>query len=369
MKIEGNFNTIVVHVDEIEESAYNQLLELANNEHYKDFKIRVMPDCYAGKNCTIGTTLLGNKNIPINPELVGVDIGCGVLVCQINPLYKDRFIKEKLFKIDSFLRDGVGAKVSKIKHKTTLDVTSQCIEELQQLKIWNIIEKKQYICDQLGTLGSGNHFIEIDHSKGDFALIIHCGSRFLGQIVENHYEKLFNIDPNNETLWYQDYLHDIEITQYYAKCNRSAIANEILTELDITPYSYIENIHNYIEVRDDVQIIRKGAIAAYDNDYVTIPFNMQYGTLVTSAKSDENWNYSLPHGAGRVMSRSKAFKNVNLDEFEQIMRNIVSTSVNKNIMDEAPQVYKNPEIILNAIENQIVSIHNRFYKPLYIFKV
>ena len=367
MDIKGKFNNIEVFTDTVEEACIKQIQDLSNDEHYKDFTIKIMPDCHAGKGCTIGTTMIGDKNIAVNPSLVGVDIGCGVTAYKINPLYKKNLVDKKLLRLDDFLHKGIGCKQAHINYKTTVDITSPCIQSLKSLKIWNTIDidTKSYICSQICTLGSGNHFIEIDNSD-DFALIIHSGSRYLGQIVANYYIKLFEADPQNNTQWYQDYLNDMQITQNYASVNRKSIANEILSFLNIEPYDIVESIHNYVDIIDDMQYIRKGAISAFNGEYVVIPFNMSYGTIIGIAHNTENWNYSLPHGAGRTMSRSQAFKNVDLDYFIESMKGVISTSVNKKTMDEAPQVYKNPKHILKAIENHINIL--KIYKPIYIFK-
>lgn len=367
MEIKGKHNTINIFTDNIDSNCYGQLQLLANDEQYKDFIIKIMPDCHAGKGCTIGTTMIGKKDIAVNPSLVGVDIGCGVTAFQINPLYKDKFTKEFLLEMDDFLHKGIGTRKASIKYKSTVKITSSAINNLKNLKIWDTFDNdtKKYICEQLGTLGSGNHFIEIDASD-DFALIIHSGSRYLGQLVAKYYCDLFEADPNNTTLWYQDYLHDMQITQQYAFDNRKTIGNEIINFLGVTYYDIVQSIHNYVEIKNNLQYIRKGAISAYQNEKFIIPFNMQYGTIIGISKGNWEWNYSLPHGAGRVMSRSQAFKNADLNAFINSMKNVISTSVNAKTLDESPQAYKDPNEILSLIKDQIAIIKK--YIPFYVFK-
>lgn len=417
-----------IFTSNIEDNAKEQIDLLLEQEAFKDCKIRIMPDVHAGAGCVIGFTgNLGNKVIP---NIVGVDIGCGMLCVKLGNIDID------FERLDNVIKEYVpsGMNVHETQRYKFIEMDQlYCLKELKNKDNW--LEKS------MGTLGGGNHFIEIDKDdKDNKYLVIHTGSRNLGkQVAEIYQEKAIEYcsykkemqeEKNNiikeykeqgrqkeiqqalldiakkyegktklpKDLCYlegkdrEDYLHDMKICQEFAKDNRLCIAKQILCNYFSVPYyvgyeslrlreevnyssfvtqdmikydfSYFQCIHNYINFEDN--IVRKGSISARKGERVIIPMNMRDGCIIAIGKGNEDWNYSAPHGAGRIMSRMQAKKIINLDEFKESMNGIYTTSVCDSTIDEAPFVYKSMQEIIDCIGDTVEII--KIIKPIYNFK-
>ncbi len=401
MKIlQGKFNKANIYASIIDEETEKQIKTLLDQEFIKDLHVAIMPDCHAGKGCVIGTTMTIKDKIV--PNLVGVDIGCGMLcVC----LGKEEI---DLKNLDNFIHENipVGMKVNQVKTNFNVPLT--------KLKCYNELKNSSYLDKSIGSLGGGNHFIEIDVSKnGTYYLIIHSGSRNLGkqvaEIYQNkaikyHENKIFNKTKRNkiirelkeqnrqkeiqqvlkdfknakinlpipEELCYlegeefENYMSDIKICQEFAMENRKEIAKRIINYLNknLNDLDSFETIHNYINMKD--KILRKGAISAYENEVVLIPINMKEGCIIAKGKSNQEYNYSAPHGAGRIMSRSQALKEININDFVDSMKGIYSSTISKKTLDESPFAYKPLESIINNIKDTVDIIE--IIKPIYNFK-
>lgn len=423
---DGKMN-LKIFTKNIEEKATNQINELLDQEAFKDSKIRIMPDVHAGKGCVIGFT--GNLGDKVIPNIVGVDIGCGMLCVELGNIDLD------LERLDKIIREYVpsGFEVH--------DERKYKFLELQDLKCYRELKDTKRLERSIGTLGGGNHFIEIDIDEDDNKyLIIHTGSRNLGkQVAEVYqekaikycsYEKEMMEEKQNIIKEYKEqhkekeiqqklieisnlyegrtklpkelcylekdlrtqYLHDMRICQEFAKDNRLCVAKQILCNYFELPYYegyksvrlrkaenvggwctqdmvekdfwYFETIHNYISFEDN--IVRKGAISAKKGEKVLIPMNMRDGCIIGIGKGNDDWNCSAPHGAGRTMSRMQAKETFNLDEYKESMKNIYTTSVNDNTIDEAPFVYKPMQEIIDNIGDTVDII--KIIKPIYNFK-
>lgn len=391
-------NNLKIFTDDIEQAAVNQINELLEQEAFKNSKIRIMPDVHAGKGCVIGFTGdLGNKVIP---NIVGVDIGCGMLCVELGNVNLD------LKKLDEIIRQYVpsGRNVHEFVKLPFFIGKLKCYKELKDI---------DWLNNSLGTLGGGNHFIEIDIDEDNNKyLVIHTGSRNLGKQVAEIYQekaikycsydkemkeekqkvikeykeqvkekeiqnKLIEISKKYEgktklpkVLCYlegelrEDYLHDMKICQDFAVENRKKIAFAIMSKMNLDYIDCFETIHNYISFEDN--IVRKGAISAKKGEKVLIPMNMRDGCIIGIGKGNEDWNCSASHGAGRIMSRMKAKETFNLDEYKESMKNIYTTSVNENTIDEAPFVYKPMQKIIDNIGDTIDIV--KIIKPIYNFK-
>lgn len=371
----------------IEPEAIEQILQLASL--FPDEKIRVMPDCHVGSGCTIGTTMsISNK---ICPNTVGVDIGCNMFVVKLS----DREID--LEKLDDFINEYI---------PSGFDTHNNQIVyfPLRDLRCFSSINADRAKLS-IGTLGGGNHFIEIDSDdKGALYLVVHSGSRNLGANVCKHYQGLayikekrdkpsvrelvFNLKkqgrereisseikkiqehkPKRESAclvgdYVKDYLHDMNIVQQYAKRNTETIASLIVEGLGLSVLDSFHSTHNYIDI--DNMILRKGACSAKKGERLIIPLNMRDGSLICEGKGNADWNFSAPHGAGRIMSRGEAKKTIKLDDYKESMKGIFSSCVNKKTLDEAPMAYKLADEIIEAIK-PTAEIITRI-KPIYNFK-
>ncbi len=381
----------------IEEEARQQIEKLANYEPYKNAKIRIMPDVHAGKGCTIGTTMTTTN--AITPNLVGVDIGCGMYVVplgkvDINLEKFDRVVNEKIpsgFNIHNTPQKiFMGLNMLRCREVVDFDMAQRSI----------------------GSLGGGNHFIELNEDEeGNKYLVIHSGSRNLGVRVCQYYQKIAekncrnsSTDKNNVIAELKaqgreneiqdaikalkpnvvdkdlahltgedmhNYLHDMDVCQRYAELNRETIAELILMEFDYATCHATEKpfhtIHNYIKMINCWEyILRKGAVSAQKNERLIIPMNMRDGSLLCIGKGNSDWNYSAPHGAGRLMSRKKAKEAIPMSEFEKSMSGVYSTSVCISTLDEAPQAYKPMRSIIDAIHGTVDIV--KTIKPIYNFK-
>ena len=399
-----------IFTNNIEQEAKSQIDLLLEQEPFKNCKVRIMPDVHAGKGCVIGFTAdLGDKVIP---NIVGVDIGCGMLCVNLG---KEELDLEKLDKvINEHIPAGRNIREQKLINFDKIN-DLYCLRELKETKKFN---------RAIGTLGGGNHFIEVDQDEdSNKYLVIHTGSRNLGKQVADYYqdlaiqlcsgkEEMFKRKEDiiktykeqgrkqeiqkalkeleaeykqnkpeipNELCYltgkYRDmYLHDMKICQEYASLNRLQIAKMILInyfDLTYIPEMYppimensFETIHNYISFEDN--IVRKGAIRANKGERVIIPINMRDGSIIAVGKGNEDWNNSAPHGAGRIMSRHKAKEKFKLEEFKESMKDIYSTSVVEETIDEAPFVYKSMQEIIDNIKDTVEI--EKIIKPIYNFK-
>lgn len=395
-ELKGKYASAIVYTDIADQSSISQVLELCNQEIAEGQKIRMMPDIHTGAGCTIGTTMtLGDKVIP---NLVGVDIGCGMTVA----ILKDREIDLK--KLDRIIRSHVpsGFDVRLTPHKLAenIDLTAlRCIKHIDL----NRAERS------IGTLGGGNHFIELNRDDdGILYLVVHSGSRHLGVEIANHYQELaykqLNSCPKEEIdaliaklkaegrqreieaelkklksskqskipkhlayvegSAYDDYIHDMRIAQKYASLNREAIMGTIVKQMELHVGDTFSTIHNYIDL--DNMILRKGAVSAQEGERLIIPINMRDGSLICIGKGNPEWNYSAPHGAGRLMSRSAAKEMFTVAAFKKEMDGIFTTSVGRDTLDECPMAYKPMESILQNI-GDTVNVE-KIIKPVYNFK-
>lgn len=341
----------------LESSAAEQIEQLASSSAYEDSKMRIMPDAHAGKGCTIGTTMTISDKV--TPNLVGVDIGCGMLTVK---LYTKRNIN--LDELDEFINNNVPVGFS---------IYDNPIAgfDFSELRCYDYVDINR-AARSIGTLGGGDHFIEL--SKGcdkSLYLIIHSGSRNIGKMTCDHYQRLADeLHPELSSLAYleggpmNDYLNDTEIVQRYAALNRLMIANRILDFLNVCEVNRFETIHNYIEFSR--MILRKGAVSAEFGEQLLIPINMRDGSLLCAGKGNQDWNYSAPHGAGRVLSRADAKKNLLMSDFCESMSGIYSTSVVATTIDESPMAYKPMDEIISAIGDTVDIID--ILKPIYNFK-
>lgn len=375
----------------IEDTALNQITELSNFKAYEDSTIRIMPDCHAGTGCTIGTTM--SIKDKITPNLVGVDIGCGMLTIKLRETEID------LQNLDNIIN-------LKIPNGRSIHQTQQADFDFSKLK-------RKYELDierakkSIGSLGGGNHFIEIGkNDNGELFLVIHSGSRGIGNEIaqlyqktaienlkknkdidkiitqlkkENRFSEIENVIKNlkNNTLseteknlayleneYFIDYMHDMQIIQKFALLNRRIIANIILENTGLSEDYSFETIHNYIDFKR--MILRKGAVSAEKNEKLLIPMNMRDGSLICIGKGNKDWNYSAPHGAGRLMSRTEAKNSIKLSNFEEQMKGIFSTSVCVNTIDEAPNAYKPMSEIIELINDTVEIVE--IIRPIYNFK-
>ena len=399
MIIQGKHNSAEIFTKNIDATTVSQIINLCNQEIFKDSTIKIMPDCHAGKGCTIGTTMtITNKVVP---NLVGVDIGCGMALVGIS---KDL----KLEKIDRTIKKYIPHGFNCHKESKEKILKEIFNIDLRQLKCSeNINIQRAFL--SLGTLGGGNHFIEVNEDEdGNRYLMVHSGSRNLGKNVADYYQlkaieycekkykdlkkenreneiqlEISKIKRPEDTLCYlegelmENYLHDMNIVQKFAAVNRVCILSEILYYYDYKNntatlneyYNTIKNvlvecIHNYIDM--DQRILRKGAINAEKGKVVLIPINMKDGVILGVGKGNLNWNYSAPHGAGRILSRGKAKEQISLEEFKESMKDVYTTSVGLSTLDEAPQAYKPMEEIIENIKDTIDIIE--ILKPVYNFK-
>lgn len=363
--LKGQFNTAKVFSDNLDEVTIDQIKVLLNQEFVKGSQIRIMPDAHAGAGSTIGTTITVHDKVV--PYMVGVDIGCGMKTA----ILKDKHIDYQ--DIDRLIHEIIpaGFRVRSNPHEM-VDLI-----EIENLKCADHVNMERAY-NSIGTLGGGNHFIEINQDEeGTLYLVIHTGSRHLGTQVAEHYQNIafrecrrrgLNIEDKFLT-WldgnnFDDYIHDMEITQHYADINRQTILTKIVEGAGLEVEDSFSTVHNYIDTEDF--ILRKGAISAKAGERVLIPLNMRDGSLLCVGKGNQDWNYSAPHGAGRLMSRRQARRQLNMEDFRKSMKNVYSTTVDTRTLDEAPFAYKPmKEIIENTTDTITVNHH---LKPLYNFK-
>ena len=398
IEIVGKFNTAICYTDTLEPTAYSQIETVCNEEAFANSKIRIMPDVHAGKGCTIGTTMtIVDKVVP---NMVGVDIGCGMYTVNLG---KVEINLEKFDEAAHYIPCGRNVWEGR---QERFDLT--------RLRCYRNLKDTKRLERSLGTLGGGNHFIEIDaDEEGNKYLIIHSGSRNLGTQVAEYYQRIA-IDLNlgkeeyfkkreeiirtykeqgrrseiqstlkqMEKEWeakeptiprelcflygsfMEDYLHDINICQEFAKRNREKMAEILLGKTGLCDLGSFQTIHNYIDVNE--KILRKGSVSAKSGEKLLIPINMRDGSLICVGKGNDEWNQSAPHGAGRLMSRTAAFERLTMEEYEKQMAGIYTTCVNSATLDESPMAYKNMDEIVANIEPTAEIIAR--IKPIYNFK-
>lgn len=362
LTIKGKANQAIIYAKNIDSETEKQISLLCDQEFLKDSVIRIMPDVHAGKGCTIGTTMtLKDKVVP---NMVGVDIGCGM---EVSVLANQNI---NLDELDRTIRKLIpsGFNIRNSEHPYAKDVPFAKLKSKKHLDI----ERGRL---SIGTLGGGNHFIEVNKdNKGTLYLVIHSGSRHLGNQVAEHYQKLAiskhasSKIPRDlaylEGQDFADYIHDMKIMQFYAVVNRKAITDEIVRAMGLVVKEQFTTIHNYIDIKN--MILRKGAISAQKGEKVIIPINMRDGSIIAIGKGNPHWNYSAPHGAGRVLSRKQARATLSMQEFRKEMENVYTTCINKSTLDEAPMAYKPMEEILDAIHDTVDIVD--VIKPIYNFK-
>lgn len=395
-EIKGKLNTAVCYAKVVEEEAIGQIRRMCDYEFTEGSRIRIMPDVHAGKGCTIGTTMtVMDKAVP---NVVGVDIGCGMYTVDLG---KSPIDFEKLDAAAHFIPSGRNIWEGR---KERFD--------LSELRCYRNLKNTKWLERSLGTLGGGNHFIEVDQaSDGTNYLVIHTGSRNLGKQTAELYQQLaVDLNKGKETYFAQreaiiseykaagrrkeiqaaleaiawnmreatipedlcflygtyleDYLHDVEICQDFARRNREKIAEVLLERTGMSGNGGFHTVHNYIDTKE--MILRKGAIAAHAGEKVLIPINMRDGSILAAGKGNPEWNFSAPHGAGRIMSRTRAKLNLNMEEYRQAMNGIYTTSVNEATLDEAPMAYKSLDDIIDVIRDSVDVID--VMKPVYNFK-
>lgn len=365
-KIQGNYAEAVVYTDDLEEYAKAQIQLICDNEISRDTVIRVMPDVHPGKVGPIGLTMtLGER---VMPNLLGVDIGCGMLMAKV----KTKGLEFQ--KLDKVIRENIpsGFAIRQQQHSMAEEF------DLSRLNCHSHINEEK-VRRSLGTLGGGNHFIEIDKGEKDTFVVIHTGSRHLGvEITENYIRegqehlKAKDSDVPYELTWLEGalkdaYLHDVSVAQEYAALNRRIILREILKGMKWKESECIESVHNYIDVLSDGRkILRKGAISAREGQPVVIPVNMRDGVIIGFGKGNMDWNESAPHGSGRKYKREDVKNNFTVSAFKAEMKGIYSTCIGAGTLDEAPFAYRDINCILDNI-NETVDV-TEILKPLYNYK-
>ncbi|NLZ70598.1 MAG: RtcB family protein [Clostridiaceae bacterium] len=368
IKIEGKYNTAIVFTDDIEPTAYDQIKRLCNQEFTSGSVIRVMPDVHAGAGCTIGTTMTIKDKVV--PNLVGVDIGCGIETVQID---QDRE-RINFAGLDHQIRTNIpsGFSIRQNPHSRAGEINLNALRCIKEANL-NLRQAER----SLGTLGGGNHFIELDVDEADRVyLLVHSGSRNIGLRVAQYYQGAAvhaiassgNSVPRDlawcEGRLLDDYLHDMSIIQRFAQLNREIMTEIILGFMGWKVLDRFRTIHNYVDI--DSMILRKGAISAGKGERVLIPLNMRDGAWICRGKGNRDWNYSAPHGAGRLFSRTEARQRFSLSEFRETMEGIYTTSVDSETIDEIPLAYKDGADIMRFIE-PTVDIELQI-KPIYNFK-
>lgn len=394
--LNGRYNSAKVFTDVIDENAISQIITLCNQPVSREAKIRIMPDVHAGAGCTIGTTMtVTDKAIP---NLVGVDIGCGMETVML----KEKHIE--LQQLDKLIYRTIPSGFS-IRKKPHRYISKVNLAELYCIEHINLDRAEL----SMGTLGGGNHFIEADKgTDGSIYIVIHSGSRHLGvetakyyqeeayrrlnrsskkevdelvarlkaegksRQIESEVKKLKNTKTTDipkplaytEGELFEQYIHDMKIVQEFARLNRLAMMDEIIKGMGLHVKEQFTTVHNYIDTES--MILRKGAVSAKEGEKLLIPINMRDGSLICTGKGNPDWNYSAPHGAGRIMSRSQAKQNFTVSEYRKQMKGIYTTSVNAGTLDECPMVYKSMNDILDNIGD--TAEVSEIIRPVYNFK-
>lgn len=390
--IKGKYSDAKVFTHNIDEMTVSQIEGFLNEELTKEANVRIMPDCHAGKGAVIGTTMKVTDRVV--PNLVGVDIGCGMLCVEIQK--KDIDFGKLDAAIHALVPSGQAIRSDAHAFNGRIDLD-------------NVLANfsKETAIQSLGTLGGGNHFIEMNAAAdGRLYLVIHSGSRHLGVKVANYHQKkaIASLSTDKEGLeamidqlknegrhseihaamksykstkpvipndlaylqgsLMEDYFNDLKIAQEYAKWNRAAMMQVLIEAMDLKEVGRIDTVHNYIDL--DHMILRKGAISARKEELVLIPINMRDGSLLAKGKGNDDWNQSGPHGAGRILSRTKAKQLLQLEDFTDTMKDVFTTSVSQDTIDESPFAYKTMQEIIDNTKDTIEI--QSILKPLYNFK-
>ncbi len=377
-ELEGRYGIAKIFADSLEETVKSQIIQLLNHPIAKNAHIRIMPDAHAGLGCVIGLTAkITNMVIP---NLIGVDIGCGVLVFVLK---SEEFKRDDFVRLDNVIKKNIPSS-NRIRSNLSAYAKKACMEyldadfDLFQKRLYSVSSKTNqnidYVLNSLGTLGGGNHFIELAEDNDNLYLVVHSGSRNFGLNIAKYHQRKAKkkaktgVASGLEYLVEDDmneYVEDMKLAQLFARINRYAILS-ILMDLFFfdKPKKVVESIHNYIDFND--RIMRKGAISAHKEERVVIPLNMAEGFILGAGLGNSQWNYSAPHGAGRTMSRRQAKNALSVADFKSSMKGVFSTCINKSTIDESPMAYKSKEYIIKHIKEtvQISSI----VKPIYNFK-
>ena len=395
IEVNGKYGSAKIFTDLVDQESISQVITMLNQPFAQGQTIRMMPDIHAGAGCTVGTTMTVTDKVC--PNLIGVDIGCGMYAVQLNETEIDFRLLDVC--IRQYIPSGFNIHESPVAMADTIN-----LNDLFCAHSCNLDRAKASI----GSLGGGNHFIEVDRDEnGHLWLVIHSGSRHLGTEVASYYQKqaiknlhdipkeliqntirqlkaegrqseiqtaIQALTPSCTSVpdalcWcegalFEQYVHDMKITQQFAVLNRHAMAEIIINRMDLHPVDSFTTIHNYLDT--DHMILRKGAVAAYDGQRLLIPMNMRDGSLICTGKGNPDWNCSAPHGAGRLMSRSAAKQQISLAEFQDSMNGIWTTSVGTSTIDESPMAYKPMDAIVDNI-GPTVEIE-QVIKPVYNFK-
>lgn len=394
--IQGKYNEALCYCAELEEQAAEQIRAVCNQEAFSGCKIRIMPDVHAGKGCTIGTTMTIRDKLV--PGMVGVDIGCGMETVKIAQREID------FEKLDKLIHEKIpcGREVREEAHVLNNEI------DLDALRCAPFVHLERARLS-IGTLGGGNHFIEVDRNeRGELYLVVHSGSRHLGVEVAEYYQeqgrqalwggahhqiaelitklkeegrfqeiessiramkKEHKIDIPKDLVYvegklFEDYIYDMRIMQQFAVLNRRAMMDVILSGMEFERVEEFTTIHNYIDT--EAMILRKGSVSAKAGEKLLIPINMRDGSLICVGKGNEEWNYSAPHGAGRLMSRRRAFDSLSMEEYRAQMEGIYTSCVVPDTLDESPMAYKSMEEIVAQIEPTVEIVER--VKPVYNFK-
>lgn len=390
--IKGKYSDAKVFTQNIDDMTVAQIEGFLNEEVTHNANVRIMPDCHAGVGAVIGTTMKVTERVI--PNLVGVDIGCGMLCVEIQKQDID------FAKLDGTIRASVPSGQS---------IRSSAHPFIGHIELEKVLApfSEETAVHSLGTLGGGNHFIEMNEAEdGRTFLVIHSGSRHLGAKVANYHQKnaVESLSTDKEGLdgliaqlkregrhkeihtaiksykstlpdvpkdlaylqgaLMENYFNDLQIAQEYAKWNRAAMVQVLLEEMNFKEIGRIDTVHNYIDLEH--MILRKGAISARKDEMVLIPINMRDGSLLAKGKGNDDWNQSGPHGAGRILSRTKAKQVLQLGDFTDTMKGVYTTSVNQDTIDESPFAYKTMQEIIHNTQDTIEI--QSILKPLYNFK-
>ncbi len=366
IELKGKFGKAIVYTNNIDSIAVGQIIDICNQEFSQGKRIAIMPDVHPGRDCTVGTTLeIADK---IAPSLIGTDIGCGIVCIKLKEKYID------FEELDKLIRAEVpyGMNIRRNNHRFVKQINLEDIRATKFLEMDRALKS-------MGTLGGGNHFIEIDKDDENLYLLIHTGSRALGKQIAQYYQGVaIKETMDNRTkgthvskgLAYlekenlNDYLNDLEIAQSYARLNRLAIADTIMKRMKLTSESSFESIHNYIDLK--TKVLRKGAVSSQEGEAVIIPINMRDGAIIGIGKGNSDWNYSAPHGAGRLFSRGEAKDLLSVEDYKKEMTGIWTSCVCGKTIDESPMVYKPMQEIIDCIYDTVDI--KTIIKPVYNFK-
>ena len=396
LEVSGKYNQAKIFTDVVDQASIAQVIALCNQEFTAGSRIRLMPDIHAGAGCTIGTTMTITDKVV--PNLVGVDIGCGMETVRVREDHME------LQKLDKLIYERIPSGFA-IREKPHRFLERVDLDELCCAKHVDLLRAEK----SLGTLGGGNHFIEVDRDDGgQLYVIVHSGSRRLGLEVAHYYQEqgykvlnrtddasiaqliadmkaegrqkeiqkeLKRLKNQKQTSipyplayvsgdLFAQYIHDMKIVQHYAMLNRKAMMDEILKGMKLHVEEQFTTIHNYIDT--DAMILRKGSVSAQAGEKLLIPINMRDGSLLCVGKGNEDWNFSAPHGAGRLMSRAQAKQSFTVSEFKKQMADVYTTSVSKSTLDECPMAYKGMEDILKNIGP--TAEVEKIIRPIYNFK-